>query len=413
MPVNAQCGSGKDTRHVRARKVCLAVLLFLVLQEIALRLVFPVPEVLNFNRIKYIKDSPIFQLNQGQSLGHLALWWWSEPDGAAFVRYMNLYGFQGHTWPKRKRPGRLRIAFFGDSFTEGLGAAADEAIPTSFARLAREQGLDVEAMNLGVAGFGPQSYLPVIRDVVSLFEPDHAVLIIYMNDLYHEPDPAPLLEPPLDPEWPNPLQPRLLYVCRKIAQGERVPGRWHQSPGRSPKPRDVDSWFNAEPRLAAAIDKFVDPEIAAAMKAGRANPYLFNHLPRSAKYLPRKVELRPLISALKQFFQAHSTQLWIAYLPSLNQVSDAYWPYQLKVSAPTTTQSLMGDEFQRQARDLIRTCEELDVPCLDLTSSLRRAEGQGRRLYWPYDCHMNGQGYMLVTQLLFEWWVAQARERNR
>jgi len=66
--------------------------------------------------------------------------------------------------------------------------------------------------------------------------------------------------------------------------------------------------------------------------------------------------------------------------------------------------SLLGEEFQVQARLLGETCRALDLPYLDLTPALREAERDGAPLYWDYDDHMRPSGYREVGALVYAWW---------
>jgi hypothetical protein len=65
------------------------------------------------------------------------------------------YGFRT-TSPYAKRPERLRILFLGDSYTEGSGSAPGCNYPeVAVQRLSERIGAPVEAMNVGVGGYGP------------------------------------------------------------------------------------------------------------------------------------------------------------------------------------------------------------------------------------------------------------------
>jgi hypothetical protein len=58
--------------------------------------------------------------------------------------------------PYAKRADRLRILFLGDSYTEGSGSGPDCNYPEVAARsLSARIGVPVEAMNVGVGGYGP------------------------------------------------------------------------------------------------------------------------------------------------------------------------------------------------------------------------------------------------------------------
>jgi len=95
--------------------------------------------------------------------------------------------------------------------------------------------------------------------------------------------------------------------------------------------------------------------------------------------------------------------LVVVYLPSLNQVSDAYLPAQSRLSAPIEEATLTGERFQRQARDLARACAVAGVAFFDTTPGLAWRERNGERLYWPYDGHMRAAGYRAVAEDVLAW----------
>ena len=101
------------------KSALVSLLLLLVLQEVALRAVFPRREIANFDRIHY---SPLNTAQEGRdtgSLAHASFRWDSEPDGTAFVHHLNLYGFRDAEWRVAPDPGALRLLVLGDSFVVG------------------------------------------------------------------------------------------------------------------------------------------------------------------------------------------------------------------------------------------------------------------------------------------------------
>lgn len=376
----------------------------LAVAELGVRLLVPMPELLNFDRLAYSSRSAEQAASRPLSMMHAAGWWVSEPDHARAPYSFNLYGFRDGEWSSRKRDGVERVAFVGDSFVEGLGAGDDDTIPRVFGRRAAESGRPVEAMSFGVAGIGLREYLTLVRDLVPAFHPDHLVLVIYMNDLYDVPqDPLPLLLNNRVPQRLSPWRSRLLYLSSRAWHHLPLPHVWRSAPGPA-RPLPVDAFFRASPGLAETIDRVVAPDVAASMKAGWFNPAVANLAARSERVLPEPVEVDAVLRILHEFLSDRSVQLWLVYLPSLNQVSDAYLPAQLRFSAPIEAPTLTADRFQQQARDLAAAANRLRIPFLDLTPALRDFEGRGRRLYWDYDGHMRRDGYEAVAGAVLSWW---------
>ena len=75
---------------------------------------------------------------------------------------------------------RIDVAALGDSFTDAMTLAVDEAWPTL---LERRTGLAVQ--NYGTAGFGPQQELLVLKDYAARHHPRVVVLAYFAgNDLF-------------------------------------------------------------------------------------------------------------------------------------------------------------------------------------------------------------------------------------
>lgn len=401
----------ESLRMQSTMRVALAVLAFFLLQELTLRAVFPVPEVAGFDRLHYsaLQLSP--DTAEWSELGNAAYRWASEPDGFAFVHRLNLYGFRDGDWSRRKPAGTTRIAFFGDSFVEGLSADADESIPAQFAAIAHGAGENVEAMNFGIAGADLPSYARLLRDALPIFRPDRVVLVLYANDILPTTfDPAWLKAAPaarLNSLWP----PRLLHILGRIRAGQPVPRRWTPASDvfeylpSVPDPRNP--WTDGA--TAGRLEAFVAPEIARAIRRGRFNPALVDSPAWYEKHLTRPHAIDSHVVALARHAQAADASFHVAYLPTKNQVSDRYLEAQARFSRAAAVESQLGEAFQEHARRLSQTCRSAGVPFLDLTPKLRAGEASEGPLYWDYDDHMRAAGYRLTASALHEWLMSDGR----
>jgi len=385
--------------------VLVATLLFLALQELALRWVFPLPAVLGFDRGDYSPLEPGASEARPASLGHASFIWASQPDGYAIEHRLNLHGFRDTEWTLRPQPGLRRVAFIGDSFVEGFGSENPDTLPAAFAGAVAERSVDVEALNLGVGGAGFSRYAWLVRDALPLLRPRDAILVLYANDLVPEPwDPSALEQ---GPEFPrtNAWQPRLLHVLRERAARGQVPRRWHTEPfsylPAVPDPRNPWSHERASARYA---DK-VSPAIADAMREGRFNPALVNWFGWAGEALAKPVDWTPHLRALDAYAREQGTRLFLVYLPSKSQVTDRYMDFQAEY-APGA-RSLTDDEYQLHARWLARSSAATGLAFLDLTPKLRAAESEDPELYWRYDDHLRPRGYQRVGRWIAEWWLEQ------
>ncbi len=389
--------------------IIIIVTFLFVLQEVLLRLVFPIPEVLNFNRINYSNVFITPGMNKMKYLSNTAFIWASEPDNAEFIINLNLYGFRDHTWQINGKAPVQRVMFMGDSMIEGFMAKDEETVPKGFEERAVDNGMDLEVLNLGVGASQVPLYFKLISDALPIFKPNHLVLVVYANDF-----PVPAFHPiwlnsDITPKYSYQFSPRLYYIIRNIINGNTVPHSWNRGPFPfiSSVPHPSNPWSNKQ--YANYYSDFVTEEIAGAMIKGLFNPHVVDEYGKYKKFLCKTFDVEPHLSALKTFVKKNDAKLFILYLPSRSQVSNAYLPFQRKYSANKSVTSLMDDEYQIHASILKKTCKKLNIPFFDLTPILQSYEESEIRLFWNYDEHMNGKGNLLVGHSIFDWWEKQNR----
>jgi hypothetical protein len=176
--VNGSAPKQKPDPASSARRVAIAAWIIgigfgLLLLEVAARIVFPLPQIGNFNRIEYALTAISPSMRSKHYLMNSTLSWVSEPDHAGSTMHLNLYGFRDQQWDVLHKRAR-RILFVGDSFVEGFMVADDETIPAVFARRAKAAGQAVEIFNLGIGAAGLSDYMKVIQDAVPALEPDES-----------------------------------------------------------------------------------------------------------------------------------------------------------------------------------------------------------------------------------------------
>lgn len=385
------------------------VLLFLILQEILSRLIFPVPQVLNFNRIDYSNVWFTSAMRENKYLSNVSFTWASDPDGYESKSTLNLYGFRDNDFSIKKMVGKSRVMFIGDSFVEGLMARDDEHIPAVFERIAGKEGVELEAMNFGVSGVGISNYFNLMKHAIPLFKPDHLILVLYANDpLIYQFE----MKEPLTPLYSSRWLPRLFYVFKNMIADKTVPRSWTADP--FPFIAAVPDLSNpmSNARKVKNYERFVDEKILAAMKKGRFNPHCVNEYNYYRTSLRKEMSITTLLKPLKVFAGHSSTKLHVVYLPSRSQVSDAYLRFQKDFNFNKELTSLMGDEFQGHARSIEVSARRLNIPFLDLTPILRERELGGERLFWNYDEHMKSAGYEIVARSIFDWWQENQEDED-
>ena len=97
---------------------------------------------------------------------------------------LNEEGFRSAPIAATKRPGAVRVACIGDSWTFGMNVNQDQTYPARLEMLLRHQtpGSDVEVMNFGVLGYSSFQGLELLRGRVLDLHPDVVVIGFGMND---------------------------------------------------------------------------------------------------------------------------------------------------------------------------------------------------------------------------------------
>lgn len=96
-------------------------------------------------------------------------------------REPNSLGFLDVEHAREKPPGTLRVAFFGDSYVESLQVPLDQVFHR---RLPRElDGVPLEALGLGMSGWGTLQALLAYEVLAPRFDVDVACYVFVENDL--------------------------------------------------------------------------------------------------------------------------------------------------------------------------------------------------------------------------------------
>ncbi len=378
-------------------KLLISAALFLGLQEAALRLVFPLPEVRGFNRALYMNAPG--QAHQEHGIRSMDLVWESQPDGARFPMGLNAYGFRGAAPRVAPDPDRTRVLFVGDSFVEGVMAADDETLPQGFARAAERADHSVEAVNLGISGISLHEYVQLVPDATALFQPQAVVLVLFANDFLGYPPGHQARE--FEP-WPR-TKPRALDLLALVRSGEPLPMRWSvkEHAFHSPAPSPGNFWSGKEDELRAQAQ----PEIAQAILDGRFNPFRVGGARCLEEPLRQPPNVQPTIADLAGKVRERGASLYVAYVPDRSLVTDHYQRFEATMSAPDAEPyDFEAPRYQVQRRALARSCERAGVPFLDLTPVIKAEEDAGNHLYWDYDDHLRGEGYLLCGQAIHDLW---------
>jgi lysophospholipase L1-like esterase len=412
--------TGAPRRQLSGRRRCLFIgiilSVFFVAQELILRFVFPVPEVL-FNRADYIEP----QFKPSKAISNVIFRWECEPDGQFFDHTLNIYGFRGPNFVIAPPIDRPRILFIGDSFVEGCGASDDDTLPQQFARLLTDAPVP-EVLNLGISASGFTEYLQLMRDAVPLLRPSTVFVVACFNDLptldYEGAVPPPGgLEslPQRTFAAVPPYMPRAVQAVTLLSQGWTLPRRGHRGPFPflAPVPSPTNP-FSEAPQIEG-----LDEDVEEAMRAAKCNPFLAGSLPTFEQRLRHNFEesggAANVLRFMAWFCREHGVRLNVVYIPFHMTANPVYLSAQLKLGGCAKMKlpaSFSDDAHRRQQQHLAKACRDADIPFMDLTDAMIAAERE-RRLYWPIDGHCNAHGYRVIAEACVRRWTESSPGSSR
>jgi len=338
------------------------------------------------------------------------LGWRKTPGGrATFNRreyrvqaVINSHGLRDSEHEYQAPPGTFRIMSLGDSFVEGYGVEAKDTATEGLETTLSTPGCPLEAINAGTIGYGTdQEYLFYTEEGVK-YSPHVVLLFFYYNDVRFN-----------VADWYFGLpKPRL------IRKGDSLQMRFKPLP-EGPFERAQNKKWKQRRQQAAAPE----PEEASALlefvkdRLMRGAPQTYNALGRLGLWQPmRVVPPKPemqvywqdappyydkawkatadIIQALDTQVRARGARLLVVYVPSRMEVNDRDWEL-------TRVQYGLDERWDRGlAREqLLAIAKAGDVPVLDLTDALRRADrGALGGPYYVYDGHWKPDGHRIAAR---------------
>ncbi|MDA2916484.1 GDSL-type esterase/lipase family protein [Nitrospinae bacterium AH_259_B05_G02_I21] len=137
---------------------------------------------------------------------------------------VNRLGLRGPETTRKKPPGTLRIAFFGDSYTFGDEIDLEDTFPYMTQEILNHRdGQRVEVLNFGIPGHYTLREYSYLKEEGLAFEPDIVVVVYSHNDAFYLSDRGPwrLREPSLLQSFQDYLAVRS-YAFYYIRRGVRT-----------------------------------------------------------------------------------------------------------------------------------------------------------------------------------------------
>ena len=366
----------------------LYILGILLLLEVSLRVVFPLPEFSNLDRSLFVTPA---EKGIRSYYRHRPFYWESILDTSNhFVLKYNGYGFRDDEWEAEKQDGVGRILITGDSFVEGVMVEQGESIP---AIVEHSSVADIEVMNAGMLGTDVSHYLQLIADMVPVYQPDHVIMVIYENDFLKENIRIP--NNTLSPIPYSPLKPRLIELLTEWNRGYPVPAKWLAQPIQIlPKHGEKKFVWKAGNEL----DKLA-PKLSFAMKNGQFNHHRLNQIKRHQEQTNEDFDFGEAVEFLRFYASKFEFEPMVVFIPSRNAVSDHYLKYDLEL-CPDCGMDFKYSFPNKPLENLRKSCYQAKVPFIDMTQRLIDSEASGHRNYWNYDEHFNATGNALVAQTI-------------
>lgn len=345
---------------------------------------------------------------------------WSLQPGASYINRLarenvrvtyNSRGFNDVEHDLAHPEGTLRILVLGDSYMEAYSVQFADSFHARLAEQAREAGIDLEVINLGVGGYGTlQEYL-IFEEVGRHYKPDLVLLAFYAsNDVANNSielegkrsisgikiESRPFLDIEAgDEEW---RVTRVDYegAQRRYQAAREARGRWRLLRENSALLRFA--WERLKvvrSKLASRAEGMTGTD---SLEAELAN--LGVHLCHEHPAFTRAWELtRRSLVRLASAVQNEGAQLVVFNVPGLLETGPAS-------AAEAQRQKQSADELcfeQSQAHIRLRALlDELGIPMIDLLGDFRSAFREEGAVVFREDGHWGPVGHTIAAGTVFE-----------
>ncbi|MCP4656323.1 MAG: hypothetical protein GY856_12995 [bacterium] len=373
----------------------VASVVALALAELLLRLAYPIHGVVVQSDERYL-----FRLIPGSSKIYVDA---ADPTRRAGVK-VNRRGFRGPELSPRRR-GRQRVVVYGDSFILAEFSPWEETYPYQLQRrLTAIPGRDLEVVNAGVLGYGPDQICLRIADEIAALDPDLVVLALYAgndfgdlirNKIFKLSAAGELVErdyqlhPRLAAQIDNaryaPLLGRLLRGATRRIRGGSPPGR---EPGsvmdqlaywQGYQTAELNDYFKND-QVVRLFEDWYDVAMSTA--------------PEAAPSRMKAILMARLIERIRTTVERRGAALLLLLIPAGLDVCPTY--------ADAVDRALYPSYRPSNLTDLLEsTAHAIGVAEVNLFEPFRRAGGCPLYLGGGND-HWNGAGQALAAELTAE-----------
>lgn len=324
-----------------------------------------------------------------------------EDGGGSVLVRVNRDGFIGPELAPR-REERRRVVVYGDSFVAGEFSPWEERFATVLARRLSEPGQpQVEAVNAGVVGYGPDQEALRLEDEIGPFRPDLVVVVVFAgndfgdllrNKLFALDDTGRLA--PRNPRLGDALRAEFAHADREARGSMLLHGL-----------RDLWRLAKAEPRRASLLPEGGFPYLLQRRQrefhlSTQDRTHTVEHLlgdpydadvsltpdAESSRY--KTALMAKILERMAGTARLHGTPLAFVFVPSACDVGEGFEHPDPK-AFPSYQPFALTDALARAAR-------AQGLPFVDLGPVFGGALPQ--RLYFRRDEHWNAQGQALAAE---------------
>lgn len=279
-------------------------------------------------------------------------------DGTRARVVQGRHGHRGSQHDDQKPPGKQRVLFLGDSFTEGSQVNEDEL----FTFVIEQSNHQFEIINAGVGGYGTvQEYLYLMNGGLQL-HPDIVVLMVYENDLADN--------------------------CLSY------------SPSMGPRP--YGEWNGGELRVVEGLDwngfeKFGLP--VPFQEWFHANSFLYYFLNTRIYQVMRGETLKELEKQdLRRTEGCRKLEIFAGIVRRMVTALRGVGSDMAIVAIPTSKDVSAGSSQVNSG--IMKVCAEEGLHCLDLLSALVQAVSRGEKSYFAVDIHWTKVGHQVAARAI-------------
>ena len=333
-----------------------------------------------------------------------------------YTAHINSIGLRDRELPK-ERGNTYRILAIGDSYTYGWGVEIEQCWLRLLEERLRKDGFDVETVNAGKPGWGPQDYAQFAERALPILRPNLVIVgILEGNDLAASGPTG--LEKAKDTllDKVRVVYPNIVRVIRDLAPKKDLAQRTQEMPPQKSTAEDNRRWTantakeflgKMTPEQRARFEAF-DDKVKEAFLNGNLNPYMLDLANQNPKFYNITMNLDDAwtktciermgghLRRVKKCAATYGAQVAVFSIPDGPYVNLAANKNIRRVGYEVQEDLIASDAPDKA---IARACEQADVPFLQATGEFKnRKDDPG--LFFELDGHLSPAGHQLYAEAI-------------